>query len=69
MHVHFKTHGSGKNLFGDGFVVWYARDRLQLGKDFVICFSCHHSQRQHSLVGLVVIYLCRGPSLEPFVRT
>ena len=35
LHVHFKTHGSGKNLFGDGFVIWYARDRLQQGKDFV----------------------------------
>lgn len=32
LHVHFKVHGSGKNLFGDGFAVWYARDRNQLGK-------------------------------------
>lgn len=30
--MHFKVHGSGKNLFGDGFAVWYARDRNQLGK-------------------------------------
>ncbi|CAF3289326.1 unnamed protein product [Rotaria socialis] len=26
MHVHFKVHGSGKELFGDGFAIWYARD-------------------------------------------
>lgn len=33
LHVHFKVHGTGKNLFGDGFAVWYARDRNQLGKN------------------------------------
>ena len=33
LHVHFKVHGGGKNLFGDGFAVWYARDRNQLGKN------------------------------------
>jgi len=26
MHVHFKVHGVGKELFGDGFVIWYVRD-------------------------------------------
>ena len=26
MHVHYKVHGSGKELFGDGFVIWYVRD-------------------------------------------
>ncbi|XP_052771989.1 vesicular integral-membrane protein VIP36-like [Mya arenaria] len=34
LHVQFKVHGSGKSLFGDGFVVWYARDRLELGPVF-----------------------------------
>jgi len=26
MHIHFKVHGSGKELFGDGFAIWYVRD-------------------------------------------
>jgi hypothetical protein len=26
MHVHFKVHGVGKELFGDGFAIWYVRD-------------------------------------------
>lgn len=26
MHVHFKVHGTGKELFGDGFAIWYVRD-------------------------------------------
>lgn len=27
LYVYFKVYGSGKNFFGDGFVVWYVRDR------------------------------------------
>lgn len=27
-------HGNGKELFGDGFAVWYARDRMEEGKVF-----------------------------------
>ncbi|XP_053407224.1 vesicular integral-membrane protein VIP36-like [Mercenaria mercenaria] len=34
LHVHFKVHGQGKSLFGDGFAIWYARDRNQLGPVF-----------------------------------
>lgn len=35
MHVHFRIHGSGKkNLHGDGFALWYAKDRLQQGPVF-----------------------------------
>ena len=32
LHVHFKVHGKGRDLFGDGFAIWYARDRLRLGR-------------------------------------
>jgi hypothetical protein len=32
MHVNFKVHGSGKELFGDGFVIWYVRDPKLMGK-------------------------------------
>ena len=31
MHIHFKVHGSGSDLYGDGFAIWYARDRMTLG--------------------------------------
>ncbi|KAK3095638.1 hypothetical protein FSP39_017016 [Pinctada imbricata] len=34
LHVQFKVHGSGKNLFGDGFGIWYTKDRNQLGPVF-----------------------------------
>lgn len=34
MQVHFKVHGKGKELFGDGFAIWYAKDRLQDGPVF-----------------------------------
>ncbi|XP_037574883.1 vesicular integral-membrane protein VIP36-like [Dermacentor silvarum] len=34
MHVHFKVHGTGKELYGDGFAVWYAREALELGPVF-----------------------------------
>lgn len=34
MHVQFKVHGSGKNLFGDGFALWYTRERMKMGSVF-----------------------------------
>ncbi|XP_069507642.1 vesicular integral-membrane protein VIP36 [Ambystoma mexicanum] len=35
MHVQFKIHGSGKkNLHGDGFALWYTKDRLLPGPVF-----------------------------------
>ncbi|KAK9889724.1 hypothetical protein WA026_007105 [Henosepilachna vigintioctopunctata] len=34
LQVQFKVHGKGKNLFGDGFVVWYAKEVLQDGPVF-----------------------------------
>uniref|UniRef100_A0A8C6VS20 Lectin, mannose binding 2 like n=1 Tax=Naja naja TaxID=35670 RepID=A0A8C6VS20_NAJNA len=35
MQVHFKIHGQGKkNLNGDGFAIWYAKDRMQPGPVF-----------------------------------
>lgn len=27
MHVNFKVHGKGKDLFGDGMAIWYSKDR------------------------------------------
>ncbi|NWZ88720.1 LMA2L protein, partial [Poecile atricapillus] len=35
MQVHFKIHGQGKkNLNGDGFAIWYTKDRMQPGPVF-----------------------------------
>ncbi|CAG5120536.1 unnamed protein product [Candidula unifasciata] len=34
LHVQFKVHGSGKTLFGDGFAIWYTRDRMKSGPVF-----------------------------------
>ena len=34
MQVQFKVTGTTKDLFGDGFVIWYARDRMQPGPVF-----------------------------------
>jgi len=33
-HIHFKVHGSGKELFGDGFAIWYVRDPQMIGPVF-----------------------------------
>ncbi|KAM4678454.1 VIP36-like protein isoform 1-T1 [Discoglossus pictus] len=35
LQVHFKVHGQGKkNLNGDGFAIWYTKDRMQAGSVF-----------------------------------
>ncbi|XP_038641393.1 VIP36-like protein isoform X2 [Scyliorhinus canicula] len=35
VQVHFKVHGLGKkNLNGDGFAIWYTKDRMQAGTVF-----------------------------------
>ena len=28
--IHFHVHGSGKDLFGDGFAVWYTREKSRV---------------------------------------
>ncbi|XP_053320630.1 VIP36-like protein isoform X1 [Spea bombifrons] len=46
LQVHFKVHGQGKkNLNGDGFAIWYAKDRMQPGSVF---------GSKHNFVGLGV---------------
>ncbi|XP_012281564.1 vesicular integral-membrane protein VIP36 [Orussus abietinus] len=34
LQVHFKVHGKGRELFGDGFSIWYAKDRMEGGPVF-----------------------------------
>lgn len=34
MQVQFKIHGHGKELFGDGMAIWYAKERMQPGPVF-----------------------------------
>ncbi|GAB6025830.1 hypothetical protein CHUAL_011813 [Chamberlinius hualienensis] len=61
LQVQFKVHGNGKdNLFGDGFAIWYTKDRDQPGavfgsKDFfqglaiyVDTYSNHNGPHNHA---------------------
>uniref|UniRef100_A0A0A9VTR0 VIP36-like protein n=2 Tax=Lygus hesperus TaxID=30085 RepID=A0A0A9VTR0_LYGHE len=34
LHVNFKIHGHGKDLFGDGMAIWYTKDRMIQGPVF-----------------------------------
>ncbi|CAG9819269.1 unnamed protein product [Phaedon cochleariae] len=34
LQVHFKVHGKGKDLFGDGFAIWYAKNHSIAGPVF-----------------------------------
>lgn len=34
LQVQFKVHGKGKELFGDGFAIWYTKDRARDGPVF-----------------------------------
>ncbi|XP_053690729.1 vesicular integral-membrane protein VIP36 [Sabethes cyaneus] len=34
VHLNFKVHGKGKDLYGDGMAIWYAHDRLEHGPVF-----------------------------------
>ncbi|XP_066941649.1 vesicular integral-membrane protein VIP36 isoform X1 [Macrobrachium rosenbergii] len=34
MQIHFKVHGRGKDLFGDGFAFWYVKEPMQTGDVF-----------------------------------
>jgi mannose-binding lectin 2 len=39
IHLHFSIHGSGDTLFGDGFALFYARDKMETGK---YSYTIHH---------------------------
>ncbi|XP_063980277.1 vesicular integral-membrane protein VIP36 [Diachasmimorpha longicaudata] len=34
VQIHFKVHGKGRDLYGDGFAIWYAKDKMQTGPVF-----------------------------------
>jgi lectin, mannose-binding 2 len=34
IHLNFKVHGKGKELFGDGMAFWYVKERLKDGPVF-----------------------------------
>ena len=34
MVLEFRVHGQGKNLFGDGFAVWYTKEHGEMGDVF-----------------------------------
>jgi mannose-binding lectin 2 len=75
LQVQFKIHGEGKDLFGDGLAIWYAKDKNQLGpvfgsKDyfmglaiFVDTYSNHngeHNVRFHSSLYAATEHKIRG---------
>ena len=37
--LHFKVHGTGDALYGDGFAFWYSRERMQDGKVEKLMFT------------------------------
>lgn len=39
MLLHFKVHGTGDTLFGDGFSFWYTKDRMQQGNDNLLLYG------------------------------
>ncbi|EZA52584.1 hypothetical protein DMN91_002036 [Ooceraea biroi] len=59
LQIQFKVHGKGKDLFGDGFVIWYAKERMKSGPVFgnqdyfqglgiiVDTYSNHNGQHNH----------------------
>ena len=36
LHVQFKVHGGGKSLFGDGFAIWYSKNRMESGEFAIV---------------------------------
>lgn len=38
VHIQFKVHGSGKALFGDGFAIWYTKERMKPGENNYFSF-------------------------------
>ena len=40
MLLHFHVHGSGKNLYGDGFAFWYTKEKNNEGGWAKASLSC-----------------------------
>lgn len=34
MQIQFKVHGNGRDLYGDGLAIWYAKERMEPGPVF-----------------------------------
>ncbi|KAL0122435.1 hypothetical protein PUN28_007274 [Cardiocondyla obscurior] len=59
LQIQFKVHGKGKDLFGDGFAIWYAKERMNSGQVFgnqdyfkglaviLDTYSNHNGQHNH----------------------
>ncbi|PIK54689.1 putative vesicular integral-membrane protein VIP36 [Apostichopus japonicus] len=45
MHVHFKVHGQGRTLFGDGFALWYTKERMKKVK--LVLLYIYATLRKH----------------------
>lgn len=77
--MHFKVHGKGRELFGDGFVIWYAKDPLVEGpvfgsKDFfqglavvLDTYSNHNGPHNVSMINYTPVFIIRRALLKTIV--
>jgi len=56
LHVHFKVHGKGTELFGDGFSIWYTRERSELGTNTILLFNLIIIHRVRKFFILIIIH-------------
>lgn len=40
--IHFQVHGAGKHLFGDGFAMWYTKERGESGEGCQLLSSINY---------------------------
>ena len=59
--IHFQVHGAGKTLFGDGFAVWYTKDRNKQGKGLRVIIGINEVLRVQGMIiwqVLLCMYKC-----------
>ena len=81
--MQFKVTGTTKDLFGDGFAIWYARDRMQSGEVFgskdyfsglavlADTYSNHngpHNVRSHDSRKAILFHFAGGGGNAPFIQ-
>lgn len=66
LQVQLKIHGKGKDLFGDGMAIWYARERMKPGPVFgnvdfyeglaifIDTYSNHNGEHNVSVIDSIV---------------
>ena len=54
LHVHFKIHGNAHDLYGEGFAIWYTKNKMELGNEFY--FVCCRIVLLLSISHIVVLF-------------